>query len=270
MSEGKDIYPIEILPKSCYKKRMNVDKLIKKYKGLFVVRLVDGKEDDYIKTFKEGEKEYDDKVLGCNMANLSLNLAGGKFNTSNDAHLRFLPTSEYGRAVWDGSSVRQVEFASSENYSFHEPCFGFAFYVNDIHEQTFPFHKQFKTQEERDEYEKKVIEATNKVEKLYDAHLVGKFEGKNKNVIVKPRIKVHHSPTNGNYWHMTLDTYRPTNKNFVQSDEKKSNWDRNMFKALKQHLLQVRKVDNNLNYRISSLFYIRLPYLLTPLCAKND
>lgn len=270
MSEGKDIYPLEILPKSYYKKRLNVDKLIIKYKDLFVVRLVDGKKDDYTKTTQEGEKVLDDKVLGCNMANLSLNLAGGRFNTSCDAHLRFLPISEYGRAVWDGGSVRQEEFASTENYSFHETCFGLAFYVKDIHEKTFPFHRQFKTSEERDEYEKIVIEITSKKERQYDAHLVGKFEEKNRNVSVKPRIKVHHSPTNGNYWHMTLDTYRPTDRDYVKSDDKKNSWDRNMFKALKQHLLQACRCNKELNYHISSLFYTRLLYLFLPICAKND
>jgi hypothetical protein len=270
MTEKKDVYPIEILPKSCYKKRLNVDKLIKKYNSLLVVRLVEGKEGDYLKTTIEGEKEFDDKVFGCNMANLSMNLAGGKFNTSKDAHLRFLPTSEYGKAMWDGVSVRKEEFTSPDNYAIHEPCFGLVFYVGDIHEKAFPFHKQFKTQDERDKYEKKVIDATSKKEKQYDAHLVGKFEEKNKNVSVKPRIKVHHSPTNGNYWHMTLDTYRPSDKNYVTPDEKKSSWDRNMFKALKQHLIQASKGEKNLDYHISSHFYIRWPYLFIPLCVKID
>lgn len=261
MDLKREPYPIIILPQTKYKKKLCIDRLLDRYAELMAVRLVCGSEEDYMLESESGEKVISDCVFANSMANLSMNLAGGVFDTSADVHLRFLPVSEYGTAPWCGAKVDADSFLAEESYSFNVPCFGLGFLVKDIHDRTFPFHKGFKNQQERDDYAKQVDEATTEKEKRYDANIVGEFK-KNCPVPVRGRIKVHHSPTNGNYWHITLDTYRPNETDFVQPDGKKQSSDKQMFKALKQDLVQRCEVNSSPNYKISKLVYIRWPYIL--------
>lgn len=257
----RESYPIIILPRAKYKKKLSIDKLLNKYANLMVVRLVSGKKEDYVLESESGETVILDSVFSNSMANLSMNLAGGVFDTSADSHLRFLPISDYGTAPWNGGKVDTDAFLSDDSYTFNEPCLGLCLNVKSIHERTFPFHKGFKNQQERDEYARQVDEATTDEEKRYDAHIVSEFK-KNSLVSVKGRIKVHHSPTNGNYWHVTLDTYRPNEKDFVHSDGKKQSSDKQMFKALKQDLVQCCSINAFPNYKISKSLYYRWPFLL--------
>lgn len=226
-----------------------------------VVRLVCGTEEKYVLVSESGEKVIQDSVFANSMANLSMNLAGGTFDTSADFHLRFLPISDYGTSPWNGGKVDVDAFLSDGNYSFNEPCFGLCFNVKSIHERSFPFYKGFKNQQERDEYAHRVEEATTEAEKRYDSHIVGEFR-KNSLVSVRGRIKVHHSPTNGNYWHITLDTYRPSEKDFVDPKGRKQSSDKQMFKALKQDLVQRCSINVTPCYKIARHFYYRWLFLI--------
>ena len=262
MSVAKEAYPTEIMPRKSYRKLLCVDKLLRKYRGLMVVRQINGMPEDYMIVTEGGEEEISTKVFGSSMANLSLNLAGGVFDTDKDAHLRFLPLSEIATASWEGKKVNPDIVKPQDSYSFTSPCFGLCFLVERIHERTFPFYKVFNTAEERDAYAQKAIEATTETEKAYDAHLVGAFQKKGEKVEVKPRIKVHHSPTNANYWHATLDTYRPTDKSPVMPDEDLGNSDKKMFKALKQDLVRCCDINRAPDYRISRFSYTKCRYWL--------
>lgn len=263
----KDAYPTEIMPHVSYKRRLRISKLLKKYCGLMVVRQVKGLPDDFMFVTENGGKVLQTTVFDSSMANLSLNLAGGVFDTSNDAHLRFLPLSEDATSLWQGGKINPAIVATEDTYSFTSPCFGLCFLVSKIHDRTFPFYKFFNSKEERDEYAQKVHEATTERKKTYDAHLVSAFKNKKSEVRVYPRIKVHHAPNNANYWHATLDTYRPIDKTPVQPTEVLGNSDRKMFKSLKQDLLQNYSINKLPDYRIRRCTYIKWQYRLCPLKA---
>ena len=87
----KELYPTEIMPRASYKRRLSIDKLLKMYCGLMVVRQVKGAPDDHMLITENGDKQLRETVFESSMANLSLNLAGGLFDTNKDTHLRFLP-----------------------------------------------------------------------------------------------------------------------------------------------------------------------------------
>lgn len=251
----KPKYPTEIIPCSHYKKRMGIDDLLKKYPNLLVVRLVGGRLEDYFLSTNEGNNELSDKVFQNSLANLSMNLAGGLFNTDCNAHLRFLPSTEEAAATWNGENVPEELYATEDCYHFYETCFGLCFYVHNIHNRIFPFYKHFDSQEERDKYADNTIAVTSESEKEYDAHFVGAFENKKEKVLVKPRIKVSHSPTKVNYWHMVLDTYRPTDFAPVLPTDRQNASDRKMFKALKQDLMQNYSINLHPEYTIESCDY---------------
>lgn len=255
MEYEKEPYPIEILPQLAYRKNLDVGKLLAKYQNLLVVRMVTGTVQDYIVETEAGEQRLSEKVFANSMVNLSLNLAGGLFDTDSHTHLRFLPSGDDATRPWNGESIPSVLYLTVENYTIYETCFGLCFRVCDIHNRTFPFYKHFNSQEERDEYARNAAGATSDEEQAYDAHFVGVFKGKKQGVEVKPRIKVHHSPTMLNYWHMTLDTYRPTDVNYILPTDKLKSTDKTMFKSLKQDLMQHYEIDQKPDYSIGSCDY---------------
>ena len=258
----KEQYPIVILPRRSYKKKLSIDRLLRRYHDLMVVRQVKGLETDCWLITEGGDRVLQDSVFESSMANLSLNLAGGLFDTRRDAHLRFLPTSNEAKAQWNGGKVSYEIVSSADSYSFDESCFGLCFLVREIHNRTFPFFKHFETQAERDKFERQAYKATSAKEKRYDAHLVEAFENKKSNVLVRPRIKLHHAPNNANYWHITLDTYRPIDKEYVSPEERLNSSDKRMFKALKQDLKQHCSIDTDPNYTLSRFSYLRWPFWL--------
>lgn len=260
----KEPYPTEILPLPNYKQKLSIDLLLKKFGKLLVVRLVEGELKDYIKVSENGESELDDSVFKNSMVNLSLNLAGGLFDTSSNAHLRFLPKDAEAKVSWDGGYVNPKIVLVEDNYTITTPCFGLCFYVCNIHNKTFPAYRHFDTEAERDEYAHKVAESTTDEEKKHDAHLVGVFENKNKNVAIRPRIKVQHAPTNANYWHVTLDTTRPPDKKPVEPTENLSKSDKRLFKALKQDLIRHCTIDTKPDYKIPRRIYMKWPYWIIP------
>ena len=265
----KETYPVEILPKKIYKKRLSIKCLLGKYRDLMVVRQVKGNANDYKRQTEAGELEWDDSIFENSLANLSMNLVGGIFKITNSSHLHFLPISQEAKKTWSGERVSHKIVADKSSFSFEPCCFGMCFYVKEIHDRTFPFFKHFDTKEERDNYANLAKDATTEREKEYDAHLVGAFENKRINVEIRPRLKVNHSPTMANYWHVTLDTYRPIDKTPVPSYDKICSSDKRMFKALKQDLKQHIMCDSKPNYKLSYSDYMRWGYIICYLLKKS-
>lgn len=256
MEQESEEYPVEIMPRVGYKRRLNMDSLLKKYPSLMVVRLVEGFVNDYFTTSKDEEKTISDKVFRNSMANLSLNLAGGLFDVSPNGHLRFLPSGSIVK-VWEGGEIEKIQWQKDINYHVYDNCFGVCFMVSRIHNRTFPFYKHFDSKEERDAYAREVDNIAYDGNMIEDAAFVGAFKSKKESVRVNPRIRVHHSPTNANYWHMTLDTYRPKDETYINPEDKQDSSDRKMFKALKQDLVQCCTINGTPTYQLNAEDYYK-------------
>lgn len=252
----KPDYPKIIISHPEYRLRMDINNLLSEYPKLLVVRCVDGNKDDYYMQTENGKMILSEKVFKNSMANLSMNLAGGLFDTDSNAHLRFLPATKEAAETWNGDIVSSELYSSEDSYYFYEKCFGLCFYVSEIHERTFPFYKHFESQYDRDIYEAETMAAVTDKEMSYDAHFVAEFKSKKESVEVRPRLKVNHAPTNVNYWHITLDTFRPTDKDFVKPTDKLNSSDKSMFKALKQDLVQCCYINISPEYQIDSTHYV--------------
>lgn len=259
----KPDYPDVIISNPDYKLRMDINSLLAKYPKLLVVRCVDGNEDDYFIQTENGERVLTERVFKNSMANLSMNLAGGLFDTDCNAHLRFLPATKEAAEEWNGEEVPSELYSTEESFHFYEKCFGLCFYVSEIHERTFPFYRHFESKQERDKYEMETRAAVTEKEMSYDAHFVAEFISKRENVEVRPRLKVNHVPTKVNYWHTTLDTFRPNDEDFVKPAEKLNSTDRSMFKALKQNLVQCYYINYSPEYEIDSVYYM----ICSPSCS---
>lgn len=256
------------MPRFAYKCRMKVDKLLTKYPELLVVRLVEGELSQYRSLTIGGVPELSDKVFKNSMANLSLNLAGGLFNVSPDGHLPYLPDKSIVKS-WNGLWRKKSLCSKTGSYKASEECFGLCFHTKDVHDRTFPYYKHFDTQQERDEYAKEVGQTLADAAIFgEDVKCVGAFKSKKENVLVYPRIRIHHAPTNANYWHATLDTYRPTDNTYIRSEDVESR-DKKMFKALKHDLIEKCSINEAPTYCIDKVDYYKTPfYYIGAFCMK--
>ncbi len=251
-----ECYPRDILPRKEFKRNLNINDLLHLYPKLLIVRRFSGNLSEHIDNTTSGPPVYLPTIFQGNMANLSLNLSGGIFDTNSSQHLRFLPKHTDASRAWNGEDIPEYLYVPKETYEYNDDCHGLCFFCADVHEQKFPFYRHFATKEERDEFYSKTLKATTDKEKEYDAHIVEAFVNKNKKVVVYPRLKVHHAPTMVNYWHVTLDTYRPTDTEPVSSSEKTNSTDRKMFKHLKMILLKQIMIDKEPDYHLEEKDYI--------------
>lgn len=219
-----------------------------------VVRKVDGNPEQVISRGESGGLIVTITVFNCSMVNLSLNLAGGLFDVDPSRDLRYLPVKADAISPWNGEEPSK---SLCDEYNFTAECFGLCFMIRDIHRRTFPFFRHFDNQGVRDEYAQHLESSASPVLRKMNAHLVGVFDSKVKKAEVRPRIKVHHSPTMANYWHMTLDTYRPEDDAYVRPEEKLSSTDKKMFISLKQDIVNHCKVNEKPNYKLKRKDYIK-------------
>ena len=142
---SKKCYPSKILPHATYRHRLGIERLLANFPDLMVVRMVAGTPLEYSDEI-DGEEVLLPSVFRGNMANLSMNLAGGLFDTARDAHLGFLPKSEEATNPWDYASHSADMLKDEDSYEYCNPCFGLCFRVDDIHWKTFPYLRHFDNQ----------------------------------------------------------------------------------------------------------------------------
>ncbi len=252
------IYPKQILPSSKYLPKLDISDLQKKYPYLAVVRQIKGTLEEFLVQTEKGKYGFSDSIFNCNVANLSMNLLGGKF--LDHKHIMFLPKNE-GCREWDGTDNYPI--ANETNFSVTEPCFGIYFFIKDIHNVTFPFKKTFQSQQERDEYASAAEETSE--ESNIEQIVVGHFTNSTTPVEILSHTKINHTPTQLNYWHIVLDTYPPTTSEPIQNDHR-SSCDKKILKALKIDLLQKARQYLSVNYTIKRRYYKRELTLWDKLC----
>lgn len=252
---NKKGYPKQILPHPSYRRKLGIERLLQAYPDLMAVRKVDGNPQDFIRRGDNGESFILPEVFKGNMANLSMNLAGGLFDVRADKHLSYLPVNEEAKKDWNGS---EPSADLTAEYTCRE-CFGLCFLIRSIHRRPFPYFRCFENQKSYDEYSAKVEDAAKALNLEKDRLLVGNFISKLNSIELKPYIKVHHSPTNANYWHVTLDTRRPTDTEFIDSEERQTSQDKKMFMYLKQDLVHHCGVNILPNYKLKRYDY-KKPY----------
>lgn len=252
---SKSGYPKQILPHPSYRRKLGLERLLVEYPNLMAVRKVDGKPEDYEHNGDKGGIFISLEMFKGNMANFSMNLAGGLFDVRPSKHLPYLPTFAEATEDWDGKEPKEDFYAE---YRSNE-CFGLCFLIRTIHRRPFPYYRCFDNQKAYDEYVTKVEGAALATRREKDEILVGKFLSKSDNVELRPFIKVHHAPTKVNYWHITLDTRRPTDVDYIKPKDKPISQDKRMFVALKQDLVHHCRVNLKPSYRLKRLDY-KKPY----------
>ncbi len=254
----RKIYPKQILPSSKYLPKLDISDLQKKYPYLAVVRQIKGTLKEFLVQTEKGKYRFSDNIFNCNVANLSMNLLGGKF--LGHKHIKFLPKNE-GCREWGGTDNYPI--ANETNFSVTEPCFGIYFFIKDIHNVTFPFKKTFQSQQERDEYALAAEETSKELN--IEQIVVGHFTNSTTPVEIQSRTEIDHAPNRLNYWHIVLNTYSPISSKPIPND-RCSSGNRKILKALKIDLLEKAKDSISINYTIKRCYYKRELTLWDKLC----
>jgi hypothetical protein len=218
---------------------MDIASMLLAYPGLMAVRLVVGDEQDFVIKTDAGQLEISDNIFQGNITNLSMNLAGGLFDTGRYAHLRFLPSSGKAKRIWNGGYCSPKFYISNKFYKESPDCFGLCMPVAQVHDITFPFEKKFSSEKELNKFlaERGVNALDSDLQ--YYKRLILAFDRNKRTAIVPYRLKINHMPTMANYWHVTLDSYRSEDVGLeIIRGGKENSADKKMQKALKNHIKQ--------------------------------
>lgn len=209
-------YPECILPQPIYLDTIKGDEMWSKSNGLLIQRRCPD---------NTNEKVVTPEVFGNNLAEMSVNLLGGKFQPE---HVKFMPIG-----VKDLSS--RIPFDGSFTYS--PDAKGVYMSIFDIHNRIFPSARKFPTQQE---YEK-VKEAIEDPRESDKARLVAAFNkrkgfSKETEYAVRYRISVMHRPTNANYWHCQIEI-APDCADGKTVNKEKAEWQKDALRALTNFLV---------------------------------
>lgn len=189
-------YPVEILPKKEYELRLDIHSLLQVYPNLYVVRRIDGSRENLICQIDGDYVLSDEALKKIGVANFSVNLLGGNFDT--ERHLSYRPFDHITK-LWDGEDI--IRLAISEDmFEIKDSCFAVYYKVDDF--LKFPMKQEVPFNKETEYTAFRTRAVANGADERY-------FEAFNKGItIVFPvNQRANHMPTYCNYWHVTFDTY---------------------------------------------------------------
>ena len=236
------MYPTEILPSTDFVTKLDMNTLMLKYPRLTLARQVSGTLKEYLEEVEgKDEKVLSMRIFSNSMYNLSMNLLGGLFHI--EKHLPFLPKNEKACSPWDGNAINMEDYIGTDYFTETRPCFGIYFQVNDLDGLYVPYRKQFKSQEEFNQYKEQAQTIADHLDIVINQLIVGTFESSKQPTEINARTKVNHSPVQLNYWHMTLDTYLANSENYINGQTKLGNAEKKLLSNLKKILIEKLRIN---------------------------
>lgn len=214
-------YPIRILPKKQYVKRIDIDKLYTLCKESLLTRRLDceGTPFHYI----GGRKILNEGIINDDVLDWSTNLLGGKFK------IKDICWRQIGKGIteWNNEDVNICDFdgcyelIKSTNYVFIP--------LYCLHNQIIPYRRKFGNKKDLEQYTIK----TNVLDKDFIEHWTTEDE-----IECRATITVEHKPTMLNYWHMTVEIAPEDFKAPIPRDSKKNkSLKKRVKEALHMHIL---------------------------------
>lgn len=204
------VYPYSILPKPRFFSKINFDDLIKVDDYLIGRRSGKSVED----TFDEFGYVRTDAIVEQRgqMANLSMNLLGGKFCAG---HIKYNPKAK-GANEWNGKDY--IPFLSKrlldyDTFKIWAPIY---LSIRKFHNQDIPFTTR------NDKMGEKFIKAFK-----------GTPISDPPNLKLFGKMKIVHKPTNLNYWHIELHLFDPDEKHLTKISNA---WEKSPVNYLLEHL----------------------------------
>lgn len=211
-------YPECILPQPTYLDLIKEDELWSETNGLIIQRRCP--DDINVEVLTP-------EVFGNNLAEMSVNLLGGKFKPE---YVKFTPK---------GVKAFSANVPFDGSYTYSPNAFGVYLSIFDINDRTFPSARKFPNQQEYDKV--KAAIKTDK-ERLLEAFSKKKGFSKENEYEVLYRIRVMHRPTNANYWHCQVEI-APAFGGAQTISKDKAEWQKNALRALSNFLIVYASYD---------------------------
>lgn len=208
-------YPYSLIPIPSWVKNIEIDSLPQDERGFSVVRRISGNLEELISQHPDWVEDKGKEGYALTLAadipdmdtkwmpKMSMNIISdvcGFFESSFRHGMLDKEDSE-----WDGKWVNPRKFVNFLKDG--KPCFFLEIRANMLHHQPFDFTMQPNSQAEFDKHKDKLKEVADlppdKKEIVLKAF--SKSFSKSKKYLMCDKIKLFHSPTPLNYWHMMMD-----------------------------------------------------------------
>ena len=217
-------YPYNILPCKKYKIKLDIDILIY-INDVFISRLSNlSREESFITIFNQ-KLLNDDAIDNIRIANLSVNLIGGKFKKN---HTKFLAKGD-GAKMWNGDLVYLVDYL--KDYEYYKDRGIIFIDAKKIHNIELPYNLHSDPN-----LHKEVAKFQDVVGNCRVITNIPKQEIK-----VIGKIFLKHSPTNLNYWHLELKV-----ENYSETiiDNPKKNSDKRFLEQVFTNIIKLNSLSS--------------------------
>lgn len=214
-------YPIRILPKKQYVKRIDIDNLYAMCQESLLVRRLDcdGIPFHYI----GGRKLLNEGVIGDDVLDWSTNLLGGEFKIE-DICWRQLGK---GIADWNDEDVNICDYDGSYELTNLTNCVFISLCC--LHNQIIPYRRKFGSRKDLEQY--------SEITSEFDKNVMAQWNADNE-LECHATITVEHKPTMLNYWHMTIEISPKDFDAPIPRDSKKNkSLKKRVKEALHMHIL---------------------------------
>lgn len=234
-------YPDDIIPKSSWVMKIDIEGLLSDNIYAMIVRRLDGEENQLTRVMN-GQRF----ITQCAMdqmidPDLSMSLLGGGFLLENHV---IRPRKEID-IPWNGQNVDKNTF--TDQIVKINPAYPAVYYVYDLHNREVPYNKGYN--KEKDAY--KTLNNNKIIDRIKDIF------PENKQIQYLGRTQINHKPTQWNYWHVTLNYSSAEDpEKFIENDKK--TWEKEMIKsAVRFYLEEIHNDDltNNKSETISSTLF---------------
>lgn len=180
-------YPIEIIPKSHYSYRINLETVLAHSGCFYVCRTAYSPIHEIISEDFDGNPVLDIDAFKKHVVGLSVNLMGGLFNESHLAY--YTPMSHPSSDDWKGQPIRLTDFVGG--FDRHPQAYPVYYSSEVLHRQ--PVRHSFISPDKSRKKSLKDIFGDRCIEIFGDEWRT------------HCEIFIAHKPTNLNYWHMQLE-----------------------------------------------------------------
>lgn len=211
-------YPIEIIPKSYYSRRIDLEKVLAHSGCFYVCRTVYSPIEDIISEDFDGNKILDIDAFKEHVVGLSVNMMGGHYNESHLVYFTRMkhPSSE----DWKGQTIKLTDFVGG--FDRHPQAYPIYYSSEVLHRQPVR-HSFFKPDKGRKQSLKESF--GDSCDEIFGDEWRTQCE-----------IFIAHKPTNLNYWHMQLEM-KPALEDDDKSFKNDKAWRKDIYAQLISDIL---------------------------------
>lgn len=215
-------YPIRILPKEQYVRRIDVGLLHKECQTSLLARRLDAEECPF--HYIGGRKLLNEGVINDDVLDWSTNLLGGEFKIEDV----FWRQKGEGIEEWNDGDVDICKYNGCYEHTKSSYCVFIA--INSLHNITVPYKRVFGSKSDLEKYLEKTHDIT--VDAIEQQHAGYEQE-------CRATITIEHKPTKLNYWHMTIEiTPKDFTEPITRDGKKNKSVKRRVKEALHLHIIK--------------------------------